>query len=260
MDDGHCSARTSTSSGTSRVRARTGYMGSDLGCGCFFLVAGRRAWCWRVRLSGLPSYSVRGKQCSRLETEPGAIVTSVYGGFQENFVFLVVAACVVRTWKSGTSFPLRFVSGSHAPCFWVLPVECRLDFSGDPVMLLVRKYLVRQWIHVCISCGAFGRIAPIFDEVDSDPEVFHLCSHAEWRSVLSLVAQLALGKLDISFTSFTWLRCVMMDSIFSLLFGVKARRFRVSTSSRRFVNRLSDPSVPFLCGVLSGRFFSTGQG
>ena len=28
-----------------------------MGCGCFILVAGRRAWYWRVCLSGPPSYS-----------------------------------------------------------------------------------------------------------------------------------------------------------------------------------------------------------
>ena len=32
-------------------------LGIDMGCGCFFLVAGRRAWYCRVRLSGPPSYS-----------------------------------------------------------------------------------------------------------------------------------------------------------------------------------------------------------
>ena len=37
----------------------------------------------------------------------------------------------------------------------------------------------------CISYGAFGRMAPVLNgEVDSEPEVFFLCSHAEWRSVL----------------------------------------------------------------------------
>ena len=57
-------------------------------------------------------------------------------------------------------------------------------------------------MHVCTSCGAFGRISPIFyGEVGSDLEVFFLCSLAEWRSVFSRclsfqsVAQLALGKL-----------------------------------------------------------------
>ena len=33
------------------------FLGIAMGCGCFFLVAGRRAWYWRVRLSGLPSSS-----------------------------------------------------------------------------------------------------------------------------------------------------------------------------------------------------------
>ena len=33
------------------------FLGIDMVCGCFFLVAGRRAWYWRVRLMGLPSYS-----------------------------------------------------------------------------------------------------------------------------------------------------------------------------------------------------------
>ena len=50
------------------------------------------------------------------------------------------------------------------------------------------------------------------------------------------VRELALGKLDTTSTSFTWLRRVMMDSIFSplsaaffgLLFGVEALRYRVA--------------------------------
>ena len=38
-------------------RARLGFLEGDMGCGCFFLVAWRRAWCWRVRLSGVFSSS-----------------------------------------------------------------------------------------------------------------------------------------------------------------------------------------------------------
>ena len=33
------------------------FLGIYMGCGCLFLVAGRREWYWRVRLSGLPSCS-----------------------------------------------------------------------------------------------------------------------------------------------------------------------------------------------------------
>ena len=66
--------------------------------------------------------------------------------------------------------------------------------------------------------GAFGRILHIFHgEAESDPEVFSLRSHAEWRNVLSRrfssqswYALLVLGNLEITFTRLTWLVAVMM--------------------------------------------------
>ena len=88
-------------------------------------------------------------------------------------------------------------------------------------MLLVRKTCFDSGYMFCISYCPFGRMAPIFyGEVDSEPEVFFsvLTQNGELCSVdasfFSLVAHLALGKLDTTFTSFTWPRCVMMDSIF----------------------------------------------
>ena len=51
--------------------------------------------------------------------------------------FLELHACAVRTWKLGAFFFYVHVSGSHCLCVWVLPVEYRLDYSGDPGLLLV---------------------------------------------------------------------------------------------------------------------------
>ena len=73
--------------------------------------------------------------------------------------------------------------------------------SASGCCLWSTGYLIFPEILACFSCamlgstvdtrsasvlGAFGRIAHFFYfEVDSDPEVFGLRSHAEWRSVLS---------------------------------------------------------------------------
>ena len=133
---------------------------------------------------GLPSYSEASSAAAwRLSRSHRHVSLR---RLSEVFRLFRVAACVVRTWKSGPLFPLRFVSGSHAPCVWVLPVEYRLDFSGDPGMLLVRKYLVRQWIHVLHQLRRFWTNGTIFHgEVVSDPEVVFLRSLAERRSVLN---------------------------------------------------------------------------
>ena len=97
--------------------------------------------------------------------------------------------------------------------------------------------LARQWIHVLRQY-----LAPLDD--------LHTFSTVKWTrslnlffsvltqngevcsvdaSVFSLVAQLALGKLDTTFTSFAWLRRMMMDSIFHRL----ARHFSASSSEIR---------------------------
>ena len=99
------------------------------------------------------------------------------------------------------------------------------------------------WFHreilllLAAMLGAFGRFAPIFySEVDSEPEVFfsvltrngEVCSVD--ASVFSLVAQLALGKLDTTVTSFTWLRRAMVDKLF---FRRSVRHFSASSSELR---------------------------
>ena len=103
-------------------------------------------------------------------------------------------------------------------------------------MLLVRKDSVRQWTHVLHQLRRFWANGTYFPRTKWTPirdVVFSAL--AEWRSVLSrasvfsLVAQLALGKLDITFTSFTWLRRVMIDSIFRC----SVRHFSASSSELR---------------------------
>ena len=57
-----------------------------------------------------------------LEAEPGAIVMSVYGGFQKNFLSCVSCSRCSHL-EFGALFPYALVSGSHASCVWVLHVE-----------------------------------------------------------------------------------------------------------------------------------------
>ena len=72
-------------------------------------------------------------------------------------------------------------------------------------MLIFFGAMLGSTVDACSASvlGAFGRMLHIFyGEVDSDPELYSLRSHAEWRSVLSrlsvLVCVLALGNPDIT--------------------------------------------------------------
>ena len=155
------------------------------------------------------------------ETEPGPSSRQSTEAPRSTSSFLV-AACVVRTWNLVHYFPLRFVSGSHAPCFFVLPVEYRLDFREILVCYSCAKTWFDSGCMFCIRCGAFGRMAPIFyGEVDSDPEVVFLRSLAEWRSVLSRCFSFhpfRTVRTGQYFLSFMRLRRVMMESIFAVFF------------------------------------------
>ena len=86
----------------------------------------RWVWCWRVRLSGLPSYSEATKQ-PQCQAEPGV---SVYGSLWKNYLFLVCTRC--SHVKIGALFLFDLVSGSLFLGIWVLLVEYgTLDSSGD---------------------------------------------------------------------------------------------------------------------------------
>ena len=96
-------------------------------CGTFCAVSQK---CTRTLLGSDTGYGCfRGLKQLLGETEPGSIVTSVYGGFQKYFV-LIGYSLRGSHLESGTLFPLRFVSDSHAPCVLVLPVEYRIGYFG----------------------------------------------------------------------------------------------------------------------------------
>ena len=113
----------------------------------------------------------------------------------DEFLFLGFLLALFALGNYGASFPYGLASGSHASCVWVFNVEYRIrlfvGFCGYSGAML------GSTVDTCSSSvlGAFGRFAHIFCvDVDSEPEVFFLLSHAEWRSVLSRYALLALGN------------------------------------------------------------------
>ena len=120
--------------------------------------------------------------------EPGAIVMSVYGGFQKKFLSWGFFACAVRTWKFGALFPFVLVSGSHASCVWVLPVDYLLKIGFFGRFCGYSCAMHGPTVDTCSASvlGAFEQILHIFcGEMDSDLEVFSLRARAEWRRVLS---------------------------------------------------------------------------
>ena len=117
MDDGHCSARTSTSTATSPVRARTGRAWSAAASS--WLRGGERGAGEWVFLF----YPLTQRQAVQplVWAEPGAIVTSVHGGFQMNFISCV--SCSRCSHLEIWCIIFVLVSGRHASCAWVLHVE-----------------------------------------------------------------------------------------------------------------------------------------
>ena len=101
--------------------------------------------------------------------------------------FLAFLARAVHNWKYGALFLLGFVSGSHTSC--VGGVDCgilNIGFFGR--FCCDSRAPVGSTLVTCSASvrDAFGRIAHNFHvDADSNPEVFFLRSHAEWRSVPS---------------------------------------------------------------------------
>ena len=104
-----------------------------MGCGCFFLVAGRRAWYWRVRLTGVPSYS-EASSAAAWGAELGPSSRQSTEAFRR-ISFPWFLARDVRTWKYGALFPYGFALGSPVSGVRVLLVEYRLDSLGDAAIL-----------------------------------------------------------------------------------------------------------------------------
>ena len=138
-----CGSRWLPAGGTCwKIRQCTGmslgdeFLGIDMGCGCFFLVAGRRAWYWGVRLSDLPSCSKASRGAAGFQVvscpslcndrcRSGAELESLF--MRQSMVALERISCIscsrcsyLEIWRI---VPPGFVSGSHTCCVWVLLVE-----------------------------------------------------------------------------------------------------------------------------------------
>ena len=121
----------------------------------------------------------------------GCCHVPVHGGCDKYFVFPGVArlrGSPLETWC--LFFFYVHVSGSHCLCVWVLPVEYRLDYSGDPGLLLV-------------PTSTWTRIRSVSSSVCSP--VAH-CSHFESGQYFCDVH--VLGS------------CVMMEGIFAVFCSI----------------------------------------
>ena len=104
-----------------------GFLGFHMGCGCFFLGAGRRARSWRVRLSGLHPCSEADRAAFGFQVVmPVGVQRQVPWGYRLSpgpsscvslrWLLGEFRARVVHTWKFGAFFRRGFVSGSHMSC------------------------------------------------------------------------------------------------------------------------------------------------
>ena len=106
------------------------FLGIHMGCGCIFLVVGRRAWYWRAVFLVYPLAQKQRKQplafrlfharrcarqvlgCFQLSSGPSLCVSLRW--FWKEFPLFLARA--VHTWEHGTLFPPCFVSGSFTSC------------------------------------------------------------------------------------------------------------------------------------------------
>ena len=218
VDDGHCSALTSTSSWTSPVWARAGYMEATWSAAASSWVAERRAWSWRVRLSGLPSFT-EASSAAAWRLSWGHLHVSVYGCFQKNFVFLKLSLA----WFALGNLVHYSLYASYRAV--TLPESgCCLWSAG----WIFREILVcysgaNTWFDsgymFCISCGATAKWVRILksflsvltqngDVCSVDASVFHPLLHS---------SHLEPGQF---FLSFMWLRRVMMECIFAVFSSI----------------------------------------
>ena len=173
---------------------------SDDGVRLLLLVLRDWVWCWRVRLSGQPSYSEATKQ-PPCKAERGCQSTEAIGRISCPW-----CARAVCTWKIRCIIPLR-------PCIWqsfprYLGVACgvrNIGFLGE--MTLSGGAMLGSTVDtgVCDSTSLLDEFHTIstFD-VDSDPEVFlsvltqngEVClADASARSPLVRCSHLELWKL-----------------------------------------------------------------
>ena len=138
-------------------------------CGCFFLVARRRVWCWRVRLSGLPSYS-EASSAAAWAAEPGPSSRQPTEAFRRNSFPWFCSRCShlislrPRTWQSRVRcLEVQRIGFFGAQCLarlWIHVLSgCCLrntvfDSSGDSPVTRRNAWL-ELWIHFCISTWRF---------------------------------------------------------------------------------------------------------
>ena len=170
----------------------------------------RRAWCWRVRLSGPPSHPDDHGSLGVAGTGPSSCV-SLRVLLK---VFLVLCARAVRTWNLVHYFCVP-ASGSH--CSGRLGVAHEYDdgiFREMPLFRGCNTWLDSGYM-LCVSTLA------TMDEFHSSSTLrrtqtlkLSFSIRFGWRSVPSrcfwlqfCFARFALGNTGRIFASFTWLSC-----------------------------------------------------
>ena len=149
------------SGGTSPVRVP----GERRGVRLLFLVAWRRAWYWRVRLSGLPSSleasrAVAGILAHRCVTtgagagvmaEPEAIFMSVYGGFWVNLLHFLLARFTLGNMEH------YYVAALYLAVLFPVSGCCLrrtvIGFFGRSCLSLLRNAWLDSEYMFCISTG-----------------------------------------------------------------------------------------------------------
>ena len=187
----------------------TSSWGPTWGCG--------RSWCWRVRLSGLSSYSEASRAAAGFQVVScPSLCNDGCQGFSaelESF-FMRQSTVALKECLASLARDVHFISSwlriwqSHILC---LGVACGILkwILREVLWLFVRNAGLDSGYMFCNSSWRFGRIPHNFYvDVDSNPEVFSLRSHGEWRSALSrCVRCLEIGN---SMHECTWLALCMM--------------------------------------------------
>ena len=124
--------------------------------------------------------------------------------------------------ESGAFFPLSLFLAVFVPGAWGVAEEFgKFDFSGDVFFCGCNAWFDSGYL-LCDSTLVASDVFHTFSTLRRTRILKHSFStRFEWRSVpsrrfwlLSCSAQLALGNLEVLFTSFTWLRCVIRARIF----------------------------------------------
>ena len=161
---------------------------TQLVCGCVFQVVGGNFWA-RTQKSG-------SRVSLRLLVEE----------FRRVFLFFVLAQFALGIWYT-ISFVLA--SGSYVPGVWVLLRSTEIEFFGRCLIPLVQCF-VQQWIHVLR--GLWKNLQIYYVAADSNPD--SVSSPFGLIGEVCPVEASSVGNLEVLFTSFTWLRCVIRDRFF----------------------------------------------